>query len=226
MLHPCYPRACCRPLFVLEKDLMKNMYLRSSVALLCGAILSACGGSDGSLQISGSISGLDADGLELTNTGNGEVLPITQGLTTNPTTSYTSFSFPKLVAVDDYFNVTVTKNPDYAVCTPTANQGKANVYNAYYVVITCVAKQRKLGGSVSGLTTDGLVLANGSETVNVPKSTTNPTTFVFPKTIGQKSNFGINVLQQPTGQQCTVTKGAIGTIGNADMLDAIEVKCV
>ncbi|MET0321927.1 MAG: hypothetical protein ABW069_14510 [Duganella sp.] len=205
---------------------MKSVYLRSGLALLCGAILSACGGSDGSLQLSGSISGLNADGLELKNTGNGEVLPITQGSTTNPTTSYTAFSFPKLVSVDEYFNVTVTKNPDYAVCTPSANEGKANVYNAYYVVITCVANQRKLGGSVSGLTTDGLVLANGSETVNVPKAATSPTTFVFPRTVGQKSSFGINVLQQPAGQQCTVTKGATGTIGNADMLDAIEVKCV
>lgn len=206
---------------------MKSVYLRSGLALLCGAILSACGGSDGSLQLSGSISGLTADGLELTNTGNGEVLPITQGSTTNTTTSYTAFSFTKLVSVDEYFKVTVTKNPDYATCTPSANEGKANVYNAYYVVITCVAKQRKLGGSVSGLTTDGLVLANGSDTVTVPKSaTTDPATFVFPRTVGQTSSFGVNVLQQPAGQQCTVTKGATGTIGGADMLDAIEVKCV
>jgi hypothetical protein len=205
---------------------MKSLYLRSGLALLCGAILSACGGSDGSLQLSGSITGLTQDGLELTNTGNGEVLPITQGSTTNTTTTYSAFSFPKLIAVDEYFNVTVTKNPEYATCTPSANEGKANVYNAYYVVITCVAHQRKLGGTVSGLTTDGLVLANGSDTVTVPKSTTSPTSFVFPHTVGQTSSFGINVLQQPAGQQCTVTKGATGTIGSADMLDAISVTCV
>ena len=48
---------------------MKNMTLRSSVALLCGAILSACGGSDGSLQIAGSITGLTKTGLVLVNEG-------------------------------------------------------------------------------------------------------------------------------------------------------------
>jgi hypothetical protein len=34
---------------------MKSSYLRAGLALLCAVILSACGGSNGSLQLSGTV---------------------------------------------------------------------------------------------------------------------------------------------------------------------------
>lgn len=200
---------------------MKSLYLRSGLALLCGAILSACGGSDGSLLLSGSITGLTKDGLVLVNEGNGDTYTV-------PTDNRATFQFTKPLSVDDHFKVTIkAPGPVGATCIPSANEGKANVYNVYYVVITCTADPRKLGGEVVGLKGNGLVLANGQDTIAVPASGQSPVNFVFPHTIGDGSAYGINVLSQPTGQQCTVPAAtSTGTIGNTDRLNAVTVTCV
>ena len=205
---------------------MKSLYLRSGLALLCGVILSACGGSDGSLQLSGSISGLTKEGMVLENKGNGEVLDpaIVAGAT--------GFAFKNLIAVDDYFDVQVKTQPKNANCVPTSNQGKANVYNAYYVVITCTNTPRTLGGTVTGLHTAGLVLANGQDTVTIPVPTTATVDFVFPSKVGDGSSYGINILTQPAGQQCTIPAGTgVGIITDVDYTNAagksaVNISCV
>ena len=195
---------------------MKNMTLRSSLALLCGAILSACGGSDGSLQIAGSINGYTKTGLQLINNGNGETLDVPTGIV--------NFSFLRQVSVDDDFDVQISKQPANATCVASNNKGKANVYNAYSVVITCTNEPRTLGGIVTGLTADGLVLANGTDTVTVARGATS---FVFPHSIGDGSSYGINVLTQPTGQVCTIpTATSTGILTGGNRLDAVTVSCV
>ena len=195
---------------------MKNTTLRSSLALLCGAILSACGGSDGSLQIAGSINGYTKTGLQLINNGNGETLDVATGAV--------NFNFTRQVSVDDNFDVQISKQPANANCVATSNQGKANVYNAYSVVITCTNTPRTLGGKVAGLTADGLVVANGSDTIAVPRGATS---FVFPRTVGDGSNYGISVLSQPTGQTCTIPAAtSTGNITGGNRLDAVTVSCV
>ena len=132
---------------------MKSLYLRSGLALLCGAILSACGGSDGSLLVSGSVSGLSKPDLRLINKGNGDTVTVAAGAV--------SFQFARPIAVDDNFDVEVDNPPTDAECSVSNNKGKANVYNVYYVVVTCASTPRTLGGVVNNLTADGLVLANG-----------------------------------------------------------------
>lgn len=187
---------------------MKNTTLRSSLALLCGAILSACGSSDGSLQIAGSITGLTKDGLVLLNTSNGDKFEVT--------TDRTRFVFTKQVSVDDNFNITVQKpGPSGATCVVNGGSGKANVYNAYNVQVVCTNDPRNLGGAVVNLKGAGLVMANGTDTVSVPAGAAS---FVFPRTIGDGSAYGISVLKQPAGQSCTVTGNAVGTIGNQDLV--------
>ena len=204
---------------------MKSLYLRSGLALLCGVILSACGGSDGSLQLSGSISGLTKTGLVLENKGNGEVLEATAA-------GATTFYFTRLIAVDDYFDVHVKEDPKNATCVASNNQGKANVYNAYYVVITCTNLPRTLGGTVTGLHTAGLVLANGQDTVTIPVPTTATVDFVFPSKVGDGSSYGINILTQPAGQQCTIPAGTgVGIITDGDYTNAngksaVNITCV
>lgn len=194
---------------------MKNTYLRSSLALLCGAILSACGGSDGSLQIAGSITGYTKTGLQLKNTGNGEILPVADGAP--------SFFFTRPVSVDDNFEVIIEAQPKNATCVATNNKGRANVYNISSVVITCTNTPRTLGGTVADLTTDGLVIANGSDTIAVPRGATS---FVFPRTVGDGSNYGISVLSQPTGQRCTIPAGTgTGIITGDNLPNAVKVSC-
>jgi len=188
---------------------MKNMTLRSSLALLCGAILSACGGSDGSLQIAGSITGLTKDGLVLVNEGNGDEYIV-------PAENRSTFTFKKLVSVDDNFNVKIKGDgPAGATCVVNAGSGKANVYNAYSVQVICTNDPRKLGGAVVNLKADGLVMANGADTVSVPAGASS---FVFPHTVGDGTAYGINILEQPKTQRCTITGNAVGTIGSQDLI--------
>jgi hypothetical protein len=198
---------------------MKSLYLRSGLlALLCALLLSACGGTNGSLLLSGSITGLDRAGLVLTNSNNGEKLTIAA--------SSTTFQFTTLLAVDDQFDVEVSTQPSGMICTPSANSGTASVYTVYYVVIKCVANQLTLGGTVSGLTGTGLILANGSDIVAVTPSTTTSgadVSFTFPTTVGDSASYGVTVLAQPAGQTCVVNNPT-GTIGSANVT-TLSVTC-
>ena len=200
---------------------MKSLYLRSGLALLCAVILSACGGSDGSLILSGTISGLAKSGLVLINQPTGEEITIVSGSS--------SFQFTKLIAVDDQFNVTVKTQPTGAKCEATKNTGKANVYTAYYVAITCVTNPYKLGGVVNGLQPNSanqvLILANGADTVSIsPAANAAPVNFVFAGTVGDGMPYGITVISQPTAQTCSLT-APTGSMGSTDKYDLV-VNCV
>jgi hypothetical protein len=200
---------------------MKSLYLRSGLALLCAVILSACGGGNGSLALSGTVSGLTKDGLVLVNTNTGEKLPIPNGTST--------FVFTKLAAVDEQFNVIVDTQPTGAKCAPsgTTNTGKANVYTAYYIAFICVTNPWTLGGTVTGLDTKGLVLANGSDTVAIlpGASASTPVSFTFPTKVGDGSPFGVTILSQPkdTAKTCTIANN-VGTMPAGDY-SPITVTC-
>ena len=61
-----------------------------------------------------------------------------------------------------------------------------------------------LGGSVSGLTTDGLVLANGGNTYAVPA---NATTYTFPDEIDSRGDYNVTVQASPAHYTCGVVGG-------------------
>jgi hypothetical protein len=191
---------------------MKSLYLRSGLALLCAIVITACGGGDGSLQLSGTVSGLSKDGLVLINTNTGEKLPV-------PANSG-SFIFTKLASNDEQFNVIVDTQPTNAHCDPSANSGRANVYTAYYIVITCASTPYTLGGVVYGLKNTGLILANGPDTVAVTPNGGADVSYTFPTKVPNGSLFGVTVLAQPIGQTCTVDASkAVGTMLAADALE-------
>ena len=197
---------------------MKSSYLRAGLALLCAVILSACGGNNGSLALSGSVNGLTKTGLVLINKGNGEKLPI------EPNTS--TFVFTKLLATDEQFDVEIDTPPAGAKCTLANNVNKANGYNVY-VTVTCVTNPYTLGGSVKGLKGKGLVVANGSDLVSIepPATAGADVSFVFPTKVADGSLFGASVLTQPTGQTCAVDPiNNPGTMPSGDALGLI-VKC-
>jgi hypothetical protein len=88
------------------------------------------------------------------------------------------------------------------------------------VQVTCV-QNNSLGGSISGLTAAGLVLANGSDTVS---PAANATTFTFPTRVGDGSAYGVTVLAQPAGLTCSVINGA-AIMGAADVT-SVQVNCI
>lgn len=203
---------------------MKSSYLRPGLALLCAALLNACGGgNNGNLMLSGTITGLTKPDLVLINNKTGEKLPV-------PANSAT-FTFTKLIAVDEEFNVTVVApGPTGAKCEAVnnSNVGKANAYTAYPIAFKCTTNPYTLGGVVNGLSSKGLVLANGSDLVSVPPSATAgaPVNFSLPNMVGDGSAFGVTVLTQPkdpVAQVCTVANG-VGNMPAGNFLNVI-VSC-
>ena len=190
---------------------MKSLFLRTGVALACALTLASCGGSGGSLYISGAVVGLTRDGLVLTNNGGPDLVVAANS---------TSFTFPDLVGNDAAFNVAVKSSPPSAVCTASSNKGTTTTYDITTVLIVCVTNTYDLGGTVTGLTSDGLVLVNGPDRVAIPA---NASTFALSK-VGDGSPYGVTVLTQPANQTCTVTNGT-ATMGAAAVTN-IQVKCV
>ena len=190
---------------------MKNVYLRSMLAAACAATLAACGGSGGNLYLSGRIVDLAKDGLILLNSG--ESLPVLAG--------QSQFVFTKLVKTDDSYNITIAQQPKGAKCTITSGSGKASSYSVSTAVVSCITDQYTLGGSISGLTASGLVLANGKSQV---KPDANSTKFVFPNTVGDGSRYTVNVVQNPSGLACTVSN-PVGTMGSSNN-ETVVVNCV
>lgn len=200
---------------------MKSSYLRAGLALLCGVILSACGGNDGNLSLSGTITynppTVQQSGLVLINKSNGEKLAIETGAS--------SFVFTKLLGSDESFDVEVFTDPSGGKCELANNTGKANVYTVYRVAVTCKANPFVLGGTVKGLTGSGLVLANGPDTVGVVPAAGADVTFKFPTQVANGSLYGGTVLTQPSGQTCKFNSALNpGTMPNADQLGLI-VNC-
>src|SRR5271165_2910880 len=78
-----------------------------------------------------------------------------------------------------------------------------------------------IGGGISGLSTQGLVLANGTETVSP-----NPgdLSFAFPTAVAAGTTYAVSVQLQPDGLTCTVSAGS-GTVGSAS-ITSVSVACV
>jgi sugar lactone lactonase YvrE len=83
----------------------------------------------------------------------------------------------------------------------------------------------QIGGTISGLSADGLVLANGSVTVSPPA---NATSFVFPGLLNQGASYSfyVTVQTQPNGLYCSIANGvASGVVGPAP-LPKVAVTCL
>jgi hypothetical protein len=201
---------------------MNKVFLRSCVALACAFGLASCGGGSGNLLLGGNIYGLTKSGLFLQN---GSKTPIE----IQPTA--TGFSFPDLLASDESFEVKISTQPKGAVCTVTNGKGKTSTFNITSVIVSCVTDTYHLGGSITGtLDANGLILANGSDTMAVPAGakTFSMTRFNADGTVaGGKvadgAPYGITIYQQPSPRLCTVANG-VGKMGSADRKDVV-VNC-
>lgn len=76
-----------------------------------------------------------------------------------------------------------------------------------------------LGGAISGLTVDGLVLANDGNTLAVPA---NSTTYTFPQQIDSRGEYEVTVQASPPHYTCVV----IGGKGSATGIDVTTANVV
>jgi hypothetical protein len=176
-----------------------------TVFLAVCALLTACGGGGGSsaaesvstpttYTVGGGISGLTTQGLTLIN-GTDVV---------TPNAGDTSFNFPTAVAAGTSYAVSVQLQPDAVTCTVTGGSGVVGSANVTDVQVACASAAFTLGGTISGLTGNGLVLANGTDTTSPAPGAA---TFTFPTKLASADSFTVTVFAQPAGETCVVSNG-------------------
>jgi hypothetical protein len=184
---------------------------RSAIAA-CVLAVAACGGSSSGppLTLSGTVSGLTTSGLSLAALGVN--LEIKAGAT--------SFTFGPILTEGVGYEVTAPDQPAGQLCTVANGTGVAATANISNVVVTCSNETFNVGGTISGLTAPGLVLANGSDTLSVPAGASS---FTMPTAVAYGSEYKVTVTGQPTGLTCDVTNGS-GTVSAAAVTN-IAVTC-
>lgn len=160
--------------------------------------------------VGGSISGLISSGLVLAN--GGDMLAVDANAA--------SFTLPTAVDFGSNFSVTVQTQPTGLTCSVADGSGTVAEANVSSVVVTCNANAFNLGGSITGLTNSGLVLANGSDTLAVAAGATS---FTMPTVVAFGSNFNVTVQGKAVDQTCTVGSGS-GVMGAADVAGVV-VSC-
>lgn len=182
---------------------------RLFAAFVLAVGLAACGGYT-AISIGGSVTGLTTDGLVLANGTNTVTVPA----------NATSYTFPQQIGNYAAYSVNIQSQPARLTCTVGNNVGTASGVDINWINVVCTPNTFNLGGTVSNLTTTGLRLTNGSDTVNVAAGATS---FTFPTKVADGAVYGVAVLNQPTGQTCTVANGT-SVMGSADVTN-IQVTC-
>lgn len=200
-----------------------NRRSRFSVLLPVMTLLVACGGGGGggggstatstvaaapTYTVGGSISGLTSQGLILVNGTD----------TATPNAGDTSFTFPTAVVAGTSYAVSVQLQPDAVNCTVSGGTGVVGSANVTDVAVTCASAVFTVGGTISGLTGTGLVLADGTDTTSPAPGAT---VFTFPTKLASTASFNVTVSTQPAGQTCTVGNGTgvilTSSVNNVDI---------
>lgn len=161
-------------------------------------------------SIGGSISGLTSSGLVLAN-GVGTV---------SPRSGANSFTFANKSAAGGSYAVTVQSNPMGQICTVTNGTGTVGSQSVTNVSVSCSNTPGTLGGTITGLSTSGLVLKNDSDELTV---TSGVSSFQFSSTVVDGAAYAVTVKTQPTGKTCSVSNSS-GTMGSAGVTN-VQVTC-
>jgi uncharacterized repeat protein (TIGR03803 family) len=173
------------------------------------SVVIAC--SDQSYSLGGTITGLAASGLVLTD---GTTLSLAAGAT--------SFNMPTAIAFSSPYNLTVRTQPTGETCSVANGSGTMPASNVSNVTVTCSVNTYTIGGLISGLTATGLVLLdNGGDATHIAA---NATQFSMNTGLASGASYAITVQTQPPGLVCTVTNGS-GTVGASDV-STVSIACV
>jgi hypothetical protein len=196
------------------------------------ALVLACGGSGSSssgtapptdpptqgdtFAIRASVSNVRGAGLALRNNGV-DTLEFTPGTATA--------AFSTRLSSGARFAVRVARQPTRPsqTCTltnPAAATGLVGSADVS-VDVACVTDRFAIGGTVQGLTGDGLVVGMAGQP-NVAVSS-GATQFTFPGLAESGSSYDVSIVSQPNAQQCLILHGA-GTVAGSDVTD-VEIAC-
>ena len=178
--------------------------VRAFALVVCTSFLVvACGGGSDkpaatvTYTIGGTITGLSASGLVLTET--------TSGATASPASGDTTFTLAPAVNSGSAYAVTVTTQPTNETCVVASGTGTASA-NVTSVAITCTTNTVTVGGTITGLTASGLVLTETTSGATASPAS-GATTFTIAPAVNAGSAYAVTVTTQPTNQTCVVTAG-------------------
>lgn len=203
---------------------MKFISMRTLLALALALTLAACGGGKATFTIGGHVGGLVYPGLVLGTNGQTTTVTPAPTIGTDPT-ALAAFSFPQQLEYGVQYDVTVVTQPAHQNCTVSSwyQTDTAGRLASIDIPVSCVMNAYLIGGSISGLTADGLVLTNGSAGGTFTAAN-GATTFTMPSSVVYGTTYGVTVLTQPAGLFCSVANGA-GTMGDSTVSN-IAVTCV
>ena len=170
-----------------------------------------CAAAVNSYTIGGSVSGLAVGGnLVLADNGAFDSLTVIQN---------GAYQFNRTIPAGSTYAVTVATQPVGQTCTVANGSGTANA-NVTNVNVTCAATTYTIGGTLSGLTSGTVVLADNGSFDSLSLSANGG--FQFAKALTAGSTYAVTVTTQPSGQTCVVTNGT-GT-ANANVTN-VAVAC-
>src|SRR5690349_12703089 len=157
------------------------------------------------------VTGLAGSGLVLEDNG-GDDLPIAADGT---------YTFATTVADGAGYAVTVSAQPTSPWQTCAVTGGTGTVAGAdVSVAVACTTDTHTIGGTLTGLSGAGLVLANGADMLPVAAGATG---FTFATPVASGAGYAVTVATQPSGELCSVAGGS-GTVADAD-ITSVAVTC-
>jgi hypothetical protein len=89
------------------------------------------------------------------------------------------------------------------------------------LLASCGGGDGQISGTITGLSSNGLVLSDGTDSLTLTSGTTS---FTFPTLLTDNVTYNVVVTTQPTGLFCTVTNGS-GTVSSSTPSAAITIAC-
>ena len=145
--------------------------------------------------VGGNVTGLTTAGLVLANGAE----------SASVAANATSFSFPTALASGAVYAVTVQAQPANATCVVSGGSGAVAAAVVSVVSVTCHLVAFTVGGTLAGLASGGLVLANGTDTVS-PAS--GASIFTLPSLVASGAGYTVTVRTQPAGAVCSVANAS------------------
>lgn len=159
--------------------------------------------------VTGTIAGLTADGLVLLENGAGA---------TAISANATQFAMSAPILYGARYAVTVQDQPAGLTCSVNGGAGTMGVGRAT-VAITCVPDTYPVSGTITGLTSGGLVLLdNGGDATAIGA---NAAHFTMPTPVPYGSAYAVTIQSQPAGLTCSLS-GASGTMGLGGAIVAVS----
>ena len=194
-----------------------------SVTFLALLMIGCGGGSSGgsgpplSFAVSGVVSGLVGTGLVLRDNG-GDALTVNAN---------GAFTFATKVTGGGAYAVTATA-PQGEACSVTNGSGTATA-DVTSVTVSCGAAF-SVGGSVSGLVGQGLVLQLSGPDIPLTLEISSNGQFSFPPTVNSGHRYGVGIKQQPHSptQRCVVGRSSFvngGFLSNGSDVTDVGVVC-